>query len=189
MPGENPRSGLFFISNSYSKIPRSKLLFSAQVFCVSFLPMPFQLLFRWFTLKWHHVNITSPNCAVVKANFKATSGTRGFAQSCGASAQLMFLQDSSKVHPSPLHTTTACWGWLPSAWVSIFCPQRCVDRLLCWDLLPPWRLSEFHIILGFQQQEKPVTAITNDKPQGPRGPTVIRFSGHVIKVARIILPW
>lgn len=94
----------FSLSNSYSKMPRSKPLISAQVFCVSCLPNPSQLPLRWFTLKWHHVHITSPNSAVVKTNFKATSGTRGFAQSCGASAQLVVLQDSSKACPSTLHT-------------------------------------------------------------------------------------
>lgn len=36
------------------------------------------------------------------------------------------------------------------------------------------------------QQEKPVTEITDDKPQGPRGPSVIQFSGHVIKISRLL---
>lgn len=83
---------------------RSKLEVSSPVFCVSFLPNPSQVPLRWFTLKWHHVNITSPNPAVGKENFKAKSGTRGFAQSCGASSQRVFLQDSSKLCPSNLHT-------------------------------------------------------------------------------------
>lgn len=143
-------------------MPRSKLLISAQVFCVSLLPNPPQLSLRWFTLKWHHANITSPNSAVIKTDFKATSGPEGLPR---ASAQLVVLQDSPKAHPSYLQANTAFCRWTPSAWVSIVCPQRRVDRLHLWDLLPPWRMSKFHNILGFQQQEKPVTEITEGKPQ------------------------
>lgn len=84
-------------------MPISKLQISSQVFCDSFLLSPSQLPYSWFTLRPSHVNITSPNSAVVKANCKATSGTWGFAQSCGASAQLVFLQDSSNVCPPNLH--------------------------------------------------------------------------------------
>lgn len=85
---------------------RSKLYISSQVFCDSFLLSPFHLPYSWFTLKPSHVNITSPNSVVVKANCKATSGTWGFAQSFGASAQLVFLQDSSNVSLKPVQLQT-----------------------------------------------------------------------------------
>lgn len=84
-----------------------------------------------------------------------------------------------------LQTTAPCQGLLPNAWVTGFHPQRYVYRLLCSDSLPPQRLTEFHIILGFKQQKKSVMEITDDKPV-THFLSTIQFSVHANKVARLL---